>query len=335
MRALERCNPTGRDPVEVLVCNIVAKALRGSLITGAALAAACADGDSAKTGSMDPVDVDDGSTLIPTPLPADASLVDARALLLEAGAADASDVRDGGDASVDAGPLPLNAYDPCVRGPGFPVRADGLSLAAPADYVSVRTASGVWDEASPGSDEGWTRTDFTLISERGIACVTATSSVCESEVSHHPAELEQGYCVQLCTEWSVVTTRGNEVQRWATPSDMLALLGPIDSDDDAMMLVSSQGYDISCPELQSGFVPADSNLRYVLQTPEGRELIAIRYADTCPVVIRRFRLLVTPAGEIRELDRADFPGGGCVGRVPAGLESHTQRQGDPHGCVIE
>jgi hypothetical protein len=328
MSALDSCTAARRDPVEVLLRSIVARALRGSLLTGAALGAACGGGATPRGDSTDPVGVGEGGILIPTPLPVDASLLDSRVVVVDGARGDASGSQ--ADAGWDASALPLEAYDPCLRGPGFPVRADGLSLATPADYVAVRIASALFEEADAGV-ESWTRSDFALVSERGVACASATGASCENEVSHHPDQLAQAYCVQACTEWSVVTTRGDDVQRWATPADMLALLGDIDSDDDALMLAASKGYDVSCPQSGSGTLPDDSNLRYVLQTPAGRELIAIRYAETCPLVVRRFRLLATPAGELRELDHVDFPSSACVGRVPAGLQSRTQRHGDAYG----
>ncbi len=315
MGSLQACDGRARDAVEVLLRRIVDRALLGSLVTGAALGGACSDGDG-NGQSMDPsTGIDSGGFLIPEPItPRDAAL-DARAEVVLDATVDAPIAPL--DAGHDASEFPLGAFDPCQGGAGFPVRAAKLTLIEPADYVSVRVATGF--QGAPDADVTWTSDEFTILDEEGSACRSATNDACTQKIAHHPDWLEQSYCVQACDEWSVVTTRGDDVERWATPPELLALLGQIDSDADALMLAASHGYDVTCP------APGDSSegasLRYVLQVPEGRELIGVRYQSTCPVVIRRSRLLVTIAGDVRERDSADFPRAdtGCVGRVPEGL----------------
>ncbi|HEX5661251.1 MAG TPA: hypothetical protein VFX59_28870 [Polyangiales bacterium] len=321
----ERCHDLGRDPVELLLRRIVDRTLMGSLVTGAALAAGCSD-DGGNGRFEDPSTGVDGGFLIPIPIaPRDAGN-DARAVVGEDAAADAGPEAST-DAQTDAGvpsEVPAGAFDPCSRGAGFPVRAEGLSLSAPADYAAVRLASGI--QGAPDAVEAWTSDQFTRVSERGTACATARSDACNQKVALHPEMLEQSYCVQACVEWSVVTTRGDDVQRWATPPELLALLGAIDSDDDALMFAAGSGFDVTCPAPGESITGA--NLRYVRTTAEGRELIGVRYANTCPVVLQRVQLLVTTTGELRELQAENYPQGdsGCVGRVPAGL--HPMRARD-------
>jgi hypothetical protein len=330
MSSFERCELGPREPVELLLRRLVDHALLGSLVTSAVLGGACAD-DPERARTTDPITgVDSGGTLIPEPIPRRDAGGDARAVM-EAAAPEASvdaEVEAAVDAGADTGPrseVPSDAFDPCLRGAGFPVRADGLNLTAPADYVGVRTAAGI--QGAPGEVETWDNDGFTLVSERGTPCATATSPACAQKVARHPDMLEQSYCVQACVEWSLVTTRGDAVERWATPPELLQLLGSIDSDDDALMLAASRGFDVTCPA--PGESSSGANLRYVRTTFEGRELVGMRYASTCPVVLERVRLVVTPAGDVRELDSVSFamPGAACVGRVPAGLEAISARSG--------
>jgi len=219
--------------------------------------------------------------------------------------------------------MPKDAVDPCVGGALFPVLASGLTLQEAHDYAAVRQTSSQLTPQDAGSAV-WGRTDFQVISETGSACATATDSTCSETVQRHPNELTVESCGKReCYEWSVVTTQGNEVERAATPGELLALLGAIDSRDDALLLVAVHQYDVTCSADDSLVSPTGSSKRWVREVPGGYELVATRYANLCPVVVRRFRLFVANSGDIEELEQQDFstPAGtkNCIGRVPAGL----------------
>jgi hypothetical protein len=98
------------------------------------------------------------------------------------------------------------------------------------------------------------------------------------------------------------------------------------------MLAASNKYDVTCPDpAGSNFFGSSTRPRYVRTVPEGYELSATRYDDTCPIIIREYRLLVTTTGEVRELDsrllKDNEGSNGCIGRIPAGLVSHTEDLG--------
>jgi hypothetical protein len=283
------CQPTlpARDPVEVLLARIVWNTLRGSLLGSAVLAAGCAGGDAPQhqTNASTRAEPADGGTLT-----------------------DTNEV------------APRGSADPCALGSSFPVRASSLTLQEPHDSAEIRR---VKNPATPEPDAGaWGLTDFELLSQTGTPCATATDAACAETVHGHPTNLIVQDCnTKGCAEYSVVTTRGNEVKRAATPAELLALLGAIDSQDDALMLVTAHSYDVSCPG--PGALLSRHPEHWVLEVAGGYELIAARYAETCPVVVREFRLFVGNDGELRELGHTDFadpPGRTtCIGRVPEGL----------------
>ena len=52
------------------------------------------------------------------------------------------------------------------------------------------------------------------------------------------------FCVQLCLEDSVVTTKGDEVRRWVGGAQLATLLGSIDTAQEALLLVDAAGYSL-------------------------------------------------------------------------------------------
>lgn len=284
------CQPTqsGCDPVDVLLARIVRETLRVSLIGSAALAAGCSgsDGQEQTSGA---VRVSKGSDA---------------------------------DAMTQAEAVPAGSVDTCARGSGFPVQAAGLKLQEPSDYVAVRQISNVNASVASGT---WPRLDFTVISETGTPCATATTAACGEKVIGHPADLSVQDCQSRgCYEFSVVTTRGDDVERAATPDALLSLLGEIDSPDEAIMLAASHSYEVRCTA--SAGSPIGSiwpGTRWIRDVPGGYELVATRYAETCPVIVRRILLFVGSYGEVEELDQQDFTSPpdrkACIGRTPAGL----------------
>lgn len=286
------------DPVVLLLRRIAMHALGGSLLTGAVLAG-CGEADSetdneaVKTGEQG--------------------------------------IANGEQTKTTA--TPEGAIDPCTE-PGIPVRAAELRLAIPADYVAVRQASGSGrgrDGSEVAASDNWVEASFTVLSETGTACATASDLVCAKTVARHPEQRYPSFCPQACVEWSVVSTRADDVKRAASPEELVELFGGIDSQDEAFMLAASNKYDVTCPDpAYAGFF-GSAQPRYVRTVPEGYELSATRYDDTCPVIVREYRLLVTTAGEVRELDSKLLENeegtGSCIGRIPAGLVSHSEDRG--------
>lgn len=228
-------------------------------------------------------------------------------------------------------PLPESAAPPdvaveervvCDEQAAFPVSASRLSPAVAVDYLALRSAGGTPAE---GSADDWTRKDFDVMSQIGTPCEGAPpGSPCAEKVMGHPVAPVNAQCVQLCREVSLVTTRTAEVERWATPAQLRELLVPINTVDEALLLVHAENYDISCA----------SESTKVRRTPTGYEVFATRMTSSCaPIITTGYWLRVTAAGEVtplasKELSRSEA----CVGRRPAGLVSFgASERGEQRG----
>lgn len=225
----------------------------------------------------------------------DAGTRDARVLLDARLSSDAEGPRDG-------------ASDPlaCLMGSTFPVQASRLRPLEGYDYIAVREAAEPLVSGDGGVDE-WTSSTFRTLSEAGVRCARAVGGgTCAQKVAFHPQQLANPVCMGNCSERAIVTTRGDEVRRWASASELSTLFGPIDSPDEALMLAAATGYWLSC---DGG--PHSS----VAELDDGYEVEAIRYLSLCPVRIELARLHVSFEGRVtlrsmRELPRSDAP---CVG----------------------
>ncbi|MCA9607524.1 MAG: ferritin-like domain-containing protein [Myxococcales bacterium] len=141
----------------------------------------------------------------------------------------------------------------------------------------------------------------------GTECGTATdAAICEAQVM----ELAQ-------SSWGnyLITTDGDDVQRHQTEAEVLALLGPIDTADEALLRVWHAGYTIVCDDL------ARSGVREVV---DGFEVIATQTSGGCgsPVVVTRYLFHVATDGTMTELSREEIErmeDWGCEGRRPEGL----------------
>lgn len=189
----------------------------------------------------------------------------------------------------------------------FPARAANLTPSDDFDYLAVRMGQAA--EAT-GTTERWVRTDFQTLSEAGRACETAATGTCMDEVAHHPLPFVSTSCAMVCTESSIVTTKGDTVTRWTGPEQILALLGTIDTDDEALLVVDSNGYSVWCPGDGIPGYPEDA-VPEIQVVDDGFEVIATKVVKTCPVVLRRFRLRVRASGEIEELEMRDLPWAVC------------------------
>ena len=229
----------------------------------------------------------------------------------------------GARAAGEAATLPSSTEDgargvACPDGATFPVLARNLRPARPFDYLAIRSVSGGPSEAGP---ERWTQTAFQVLSEAGTACASATTGACREQIQKHPEPLRPTHCVQLCVEISVVTTAGDEVRRWVGPDAVRTLLGPIDTADEALFLVASEGYDLTCDNAER---------TTVRRVSDGYAVTATKMTSICaPIVTTRFTLHVSGQGVIREVRRDEIERleNACVGRVPAGLASAPRDQG--------
>ena len=87
----------------------------------------------------------------------------------------------------------------------------------------------------------------------------------------------------------MVTTRKGEVRRWATSAELREFLAPIDSVDEALLLVQAEHYNVSCE-------PETTRAR---RTTDGYEIYATRMTAMCaPMIIMGYWLRVSDTGEI-------------------------------------
>jgi hypothetical protein len=293
-------SPRGKqnqEPVEQWLARIFERALRCSVVTGVLAAGCTVDRPLALAEHTDPGLGEEGELAGPP---------------------------TGGLARE---PVDRPAEDPpatgglvCQEGSDHPVSASGLSPSRQFDYIAIRQVYGV-PSSSAGAGERWTGTEFTVLSETGTACATARGEACSQKVSRHPEPLQATYCVQICSETSVVTTAGNEVRRWVGQEELSRLLGPIDTPDEALLLVSTAGYNLACND------PARGNVE---QVEDGFVVTATQMTAMCaPIITTQFTLHVSRDGTIREMGRVDIERDEnmCVGRVPEGLASRPRDRG--------
>jgi hypothetical protein len=214
------------------------------------------------------------------------------------------------------------------QGGAWPFSAARLTPALNVDYLALRLARGERRSVPAASAEAhgvslargparsdaedWTSTDFEVLSEHGDPCVSAPpGSSCAQGVERHPAWLANPECVEArgphdraraaerepapsCSEIAVVTTRGGEVRRWATADELRELLAPIDTPDEALLLVRAEHHEVSCE-------PGRTRL---LRVKDGYEVRAARLASPCESGVW---LHVTDTGRVGEVSRDRAP----------------------------
>ncbi|WP_164007956.1 ferritin-like domain-containing protein [Pyxidicoccus trucidator] len=199
---------------------------------------------------------------------------------------------------------------------GGVLAVSGLSPAAPVDFVQLRHVS------SNGGVEGRSES---VVASSGMSCASATDrAACESSLS--ALRSSSGFrrsCEDVCSEYYVATTRGDEVTAHSTLESLRSLLGTIDTAQEAALLAFADGYRLSCEDLERGAVRAESGGTFSVIGTTGH---------TCgkDTALKRFVLEVSPSGEIREVRSHILERGnpGCsIGRRPVGL-----RDAGPVAC---
>ncbi|WP_236517047.1 ferritin-like domain-containing protein [Sandaracinus amylolyticus] len=172
---------------------------------------------------------------------------------------------------------------------------DALDLPAPRTHLAlvantqVLTVVTVVDETGTRCGDA---TDATTCTEAFDAATIPTS-----EGAHH-----------------VVSTDGDRVEAWTGRARFAELLGTIDTPDEALMMVWSEGFTVECGSVSRSAVR---------EVEGGFEVIARKTVRDCnPIVTRRFVLFVSSAGEIEEIasEEVERMDGACAGRRPEGLE---------------
>ncbi|WNG38739.1 ferritin-like domain-containing protein [Archangium violaceum] len=205
------------------------------------------------------------------------------------------------------GHLDLSDYSaPVCEGGSLAV--SGLSPAQQVDFVQLRRVV-----SYPGND----LREESATTSSGSACATASNrAACESALSALTSE--QGFrasCTEVCTEFYLATTRGDEVKALTTLEALKSFLGTIDTKQEAALLAFAEGYNLSCDNLQRGAVRANADGSFSVVGTKG-------FACGANTEVTRFVLEVSASGEVRE-ERSDVVergNPGCaIGRRPVGL----------------
>lgn len=312
-------HPSSVDPVELLLRRIAQRCLAGSLFATAATVSGCAVDANRPDTDGDDQGLGDREISAPTShTPASSGSEAATASSIVDAGLVAPGVReplDAGRRAVDAGTIDIRGFTPltCAPNSTSPLNAAGLTLREPVDYVAIRERSGLRHEGEDAGTDVWSNeVRFRTLSEAGEPCKTAMTPACSENVRGHPTQFVTTRCLDFCLEQSIVTTRGDEVRRYAGET-AIAQLGEIDTAAEAVLAVYFAGYSPSCTDPKIGGVRA---------VDEGFEVLAARVTSDCaPVITTAFRLLVARNGSVKALERAEYRriDGLCAGRMAAHL----------------
>ncbi len=218
-------------------------------------------------------------------------------------------------ASVVA-PLALAGCGPHLKGAiGYQCSENGaaltgLNLPVIPDVMELRT---VWNRQFSDNQEA-PRASGRV----GEVCATATDKpVCET--AFNALAPDAGFadeCFQLCVDYHVATTRGDDVSAVASLEQLKIFLGPIDTPQEAMLIAFAHKFRLSCDDLAKGSATPSGSGWDVLATSgfacgEGTALV-------------RHYLHVTSEGVLTEERSEILERGqpGCaIGRRPVGLTS--------------
>jgi hypothetical protein len=187
-----------------------------------------------------------------------------------------------------------------------PLLLSEVKPANPFDYASLRVAS-------QGSRDmmGITNGEPCSGARDKAACQAALDSIADDlELSDTCGMI--GSCRRY-----LVTTMGDEVKRYASREELLAFLGPVDSPEDALLLLYYDGYNVECDDT------------HIASTAKGFVAEATVLLDSCPVRTARVSLQVSTDGVVKELARERLnPGDSnvCIGRRPQGFIATTTPQ---------
>jgi len=180
----------------------------------------------------------------------------------------------------------------------------GLQPAAAADYLELREPS------RPEGGEPRTLESF------GARCARATDrAACEAKIAAatSPRGFMPGECVQICQESTLIVNAGDTVTVLSSKKDVRAWLGPIDTPEEAVLLVALENYNVGCGDDEYGGVRRKGN---------GYEVLATRYTSDCaPIEKTLFVLRVDADGNVREVksEVIESMPNACIGRRPEGL----------------
>ena len=204
---------------------------------------------------------------------------------------------------------------PCL--PAGESRFAHMSLAVEYDFVALRVSDGIVDFDAPGSGRD--------LDSRGTACINARDpGSCRSELAAAWPSSQSGWeeCGQAgCSSYGVVTIRGDEVRMHESLPALGALLGEIESPQEALLWADANGYTLRC-QAESIFGLPPMQLSEHLG---GYRLDTHEMVESCPVKYQNVVVDISGDGRLNEVVRVDHPGlangSVCVGRRPPGWEA--------------
>lgn len=214
-------------------------------------------------------------------------------------------------------PLALSSCGPDLKGStayrceGIGPALTGLNLPVIPDVMELRSVyNRSFDESVRSGQAG---------AREGTVCATATDKpTCETKFDElAPDGGFADECLQLCVDYHLATTRGDEVSAVASLEQLKTFLGPIDTPQEAMIIAFANRFRLSCEDPARGSAKPDG---------DGWQVIALS-GHTCGegTALLRHYLHVTGEGELTversEVLERGMPG--CaIGRRPVGLSTN-------------
>ncbi|RKG70188.1 hypothetical protein D7V80_06270 [Corallococcus sp. CA054B] len=173
---------------------------------------------------------------------------------------------------------------------------DDLRPSAGLDAVQVRGTreQPLSEGPASGSIASW-----------GQACATATDiPACQAAVeAARPSEGFHSTCyADTCAYHFLLTTQGDQVRTHSTPASVREVLGTIDTEQEAVLMVYAMGYDFLCYDVDQGGVKANADGSFDVIGFRG-----IQCDGDIPITQHVFH--VPASGEVRELESHVLQGG--------------------------
>ena len=185
----------------------------------------------------------------------------------------------------------------------------GLQLPVIPDVVELRAVTNRQFAAESAS-----RT----VNGDGTACATATNiNACQTNFKAlSPMSGFAATCLQICQDYHLATTRGDEVKAVSSLEELKAFLGPIDTPQEALLIAFANGYDLRCDQADRGSAKSSGT---------GWEVIGTKGIACGPgTAVTRHFLSVTREGALTETRSEVIERGAdncAIGRRPPGLSS--------------
>lgn len=219
--------------------------------------------------------------------------------------------------SAVVGPLVLSGCGPDVSQHTAPLCDQGQlsirGIEAPVipDVMQLRSVTGTGSMPSDRTQN--------VMSTVGEICKTATNkATCQTSFTAlAPTTGFAARCLQICNDYHVATTKGDEVKALTTVEALKELFGTVDTGQEAVLLAFANGYNIACGQLDQGAVK---------KTGTSYEVIGTKgFACGAGTALTRFYLNVSPEGAVTEKRSEVIAYGSpncAIGRRPPGLASN-------------